>query len=61
MIGTIELHTNFSFVDVPESHADEVISSMRDYQLKGRGISFERASKSAEEVLPKEEGRPQNG
>ena len=45
MIGTIELHTNFSFVDVPESHADEVISSMRDYQLKGRGISFERASK----------------
>lgn len=45
LIGTIELHTNFSFVDVPEEYADEVIESMQGQQLKGRGISFERASK----------------
>ena len=45
LMGTIEIHTNFSFVDVPETHAEEVISSMKGSTIKGRGVSFERASK----------------
>ena len=45
LIGTIELHTNFSFVDVPEEYVEEVISSMKGFRMKGRGVSFERASK----------------
>ncbi len=45
LMGTIEIHTNFSFLDVPESHAEEVINSMKGSQIKGRSVSFERASK----------------
>ena len=45
LIGTIELHTNFSFVDIPEEYVEEVISSMKGFRMKGRGVSFERASK----------------
>ncbi len=45
LIGSIELHTNFSFVDIPEEYVEEVISSMKGFRMKGRGVSFERASK----------------
>ena len=45
LMGTIEIHTNFSFVDVPESYAEEIISNMRNSQIRGRSVSFERASK----------------
>ena len=45
LIGSIELHANFSFVDVPEEYVDEILSAMRDFRIRGRGISFERASK----------------
>lgn len=45
LIGSIELHTNFSFVDIPEDYVEEVISSMKGFRMKGRGISFERASR----------------
>ena len=45
LIGSIELHANFSFVDVPEESVEEILSAMKDFRIRGRGISFERASK----------------
>ena len=45
LIGAIDIHKNFTFIEVPEEYADEVMSSMRDFTYKGRSISFEKASK----------------
>ena len=45
LIGSIELHANFSFVDVPEESVDEILSAMKGFRIRGRGVSFERASK----------------
>ncbi len=46
MIGTIELHGNFSFVDIPKAYVDEVLDNIQRIMLKGRGISVELAEKS---------------
>ncbi len=45
MIGSIELHKNFSFVDVPRQYVDEVMESMLGFTHGGRGIAFEVAEK----------------
>ncbi len=45
MIGSIEMHKNFSFVDVPRQYVDEVMEAMVGFAHGGRGISFEVAEK----------------
>lgn len=45
MIGTIELHKNFSFVDIPRQYVEEVMEAMVGFAHGGRGISFEVAEK----------------
>ncbi len=46
-IGSIEIHRNFSFVDVPMEFADEVVDTMAQvgFTHRGRKVSFEKASK----------------
>lgn len=45
LIGAIDIHKQFTFVEVPEEYADEVMDSMRDFTFKGRTVSIEKASK----------------
>lgn len=45
MIGAIDIHKQFSYIEVPAEHADEVVASMKDFTHKGRLVSIERASK----------------
>jgi ATP-dependent RNA helicase DeaD len=45
MIGSIEMHKNFSFVDVPGEYVEEVMAAMKGFTHAGRGVSFEVASK----------------
>ena len=45
MIGSIEMHKNFSFVDVPRPYVEEVMEAMVGFAHGGRGISFEVAEK----------------
>jgi ATP-dependent RNA helicase DeaD len=45
LIGAIDIHKQFTFIEVPEEFADEVMESMRDFSFKGRVVSIERASK----------------
>ena len=40
-IGKIELHDKFTFVEVPETHAKEVISIMKTKQIKGNKIAID--------------------
>ncbi|MBR0598837.1 DEAD/DEAH box helicase [Sinanaerobacter chloroacetimidivorans] len=45
LIGAIDIHKQFTFVEVPEEYADEVMASMRDFTHRGRLVSVEKAGK----------------
>lgn len=45
LIGAIDIHKNFTFVEVPSEFADEVMDSMRNYTHKGRKVTIEKAAK----------------
>ena len=44
-IGKIDVFDKFSFVEVPEGSAGEVISTMRGAKIKGRSVNMEPANK----------------
>ncbi|MDD4565004.1 MAG: DEAD/DEAH box helicase [Eubacteriales bacterium] len=45
LIGEIDIHKNFTFVEVPVEFADEVMDSMRSFTHRGRKVQIERAAK----------------
>ncbi|WP_037372087.1 DEAD/DEAH box helicase [Anaerovorax odorimutans] len=45
LIGAIDIHKQFTFVEVPEEYADDVLSSMRDFTHRGRIVNIEKANK----------------
>ncbi|MFZ0441023.1 MAG: DEAD/DEAH box helicase [Methanobacterium sp.] len=44
-IGKIDVFDKFSFVEIPEASASEVISTMRGARIKGRSVNMEPANK----------------
>jgi ATP-dependent RNA helicase DeaD len=44
-IGKIDVFDKFSFVEVPEGNASEVVSTMRGAKIKGRSVNMEPANK----------------
>ncbi|MDQ4045097.1 MAG: DEAD/DEAH box helicase, partial [Chloroflexota bacterium] len=46
-IGAIDIHDTFSFVDVPENMAEQVIDAMNAASVKGRPVNVEVASDGA--------------
>lgn len=45
LIGEIDIHKNFTFVEVPAEFADDVMESMRNFTHRGRKVLIEKASK----------------
>ena len=45
LIGAIEIHKNFSFVEIPVQYADLVKTSMEDFSFHGRPVYLEKAEK----------------
>jgi ATP-dependent RNA helicase DeaD len=45
LIGEIDIHKNFTFVEVPAEFADEVMDSMRNFTHRGRKVLIEKAAK----------------
>lgn len=45
LIGAIDIHKNFTFVEIPAEFADDVMDSMRNYTHRGRKVLIEKASK----------------
>ena len=45
LIGEIDIHKNFTFVEVPAEFADDVMDSMRNFTHRGRKVQIEKASK----------------
>ncbi|MEG1585137.1 MAG: DbpA RNA binding domain-containing protein, partial [Anaerovorax sp.] len=44
-IGAIDIHKQFTFVEVPEEAVDEIIRNLKDFTHRGRTVSIEKASK----------------
>ncbi len=44
MIGNIDIYENYTFVEVPEKYADQVVSVMNGNTIKGNIISIEKAN-----------------
>ncbi|MCX8128808.1 MAG: DEAD/DEAH box helicase [Clostridia bacterium] len=45
LIGAIDIFDRFTFVEVPREYATEVLSSMKNYTLKGKRINIEKSNK----------------
>lgn len=45
LIGSIDIHKNFSFVELPKEYVEEVMSAMHNFTHNGRKVSIEKASK----------------
>lgn len=45
LVGTIDMYDKYTFVEVPEEHAREVLMAMKNTKIKGKSISVEPANK----------------
>lgn len=45
LIGSIDIHKNFSFVELPKDYVDEVMYAMRNFTHHGRKVTMEKATK----------------
>lgn len=45
LIGAIDIHKNFTFVEVPVQYADEIMYAMRNFTHHGRQVIMEKAAK----------------
>ena len=47
-IGAIDIFDKFTFFDVPEEYADEIISKMKEHKIKGKRVNIEKSNKRTE-------------
>lgn len=45
LIGAIDIHDKFSFVEVPKKYAQKVLQSMKKSHIKGKSINIEKAKR----------------
>ena len=43
LVGSIDMYDKYTFVEVPEDCADEVLESMRHVKIRGKNVKVERA------------------
>ncbi len=46
LVGAIDMYDNFTFVEVPEEHASQVLQAMNHARIKGRNVNIEPARQS---------------
>ena len=47
IIGSIDMHDKYTFVDIPKDHAREVLYSMRNAKILGKPVRMERATQKS--------------
>lgn len=47
MIGSIDMHENYTFVEVPEDCADEILECMRNVKIRGKHVRMEKANRKS--------------
>ena len=45
MVGSIDMFDNYTFVEVPREHADDVLQAMRGAKIKGKNVHMEKANR----------------
>lgn len=45
LIGAINIHDNYTFVEVPKQYSAEVLDAMKNYKLNGKKINIEKSRK----------------
>ena len=45
MIGSIDMHDRYTFVEVPEECADEILECMKQVRIRGKNIKVEKANR----------------
>lgn len=45
LIGAIDIHDKYTFVEVPREYAAEVLESMKNYTIRGKRINIEKSNK----------------
>jgi ATP-dependent RNA helicase DeaD len=44
MVGSIDIHDRYSFVEVPKEFSQQVLKSMKNYTIKGKRINIEKSN-----------------
>ena len=44
LVGTIDMYDKYTFVEVPQEHAREVMMAMKNTKIKGKSINIEPAN-----------------
>lgn len=47
MIGSIDMYENYTFVEVPEDCADEIMECMRNVKIRGKHVRMEKANRKS--------------
>lgn len=45
MIGSIDMHDRYTFVEVPEECADEILECMKQVRIRGKNVKVEKANR----------------
>ena len=45
LIGSIDMFDNYTFVDVPDGCADEVLKAMKNVRIRGKNVRMEKANR----------------
>lgn len=61
LIGSVDIFDSFTFVEIPESHADRVMEKMDKRMIKGKPISIEPAKDGKSKAKPKSYGDAPGG
>ncbi len=52
LVGSIDIHDRYSFVEVPKEFAAEVLKSMKNYTIKGKRINIEKSNARKKSLNP---------
>ena len=52
LVGSIDIHDRYSFVEVPKEFAPEVLKSMKNYIIKGKRINIEKSNARKKSLNP---------
>ena len=55
-IGAIDIFDKFTFFDVPEEYADEIINTMKEHKIKGKRVNIEKSNKRTDSRPEKKPG-----
>ncbi len=60
-IGSIDIHRQFTFFDVPEEYAEDIIKSLKGFNYRGRRVAVDRAGKRKRADIDKKDFKRPRG